>query len=201
MDPAYKQRLVGGIVLGALALIIIPTVLDFSTDRRSNVDELEIPEGPDVMKMEVMPLDVWKHQEDPAVERQSKIIEVPEPKVVDAKPKESAKPVADSKETAKTNPTPEPAKTTTAKNTSKPDSGASAWVVQVASLTVESKAFTLRDQLRTAGMPVFVERADTAKGTIYRVKAGPVLSHAEAEKIKKSVFKTTKLDGLVMRHR
>ena len=78
---------------------------------------------------------------------------------------------------------------------------ATVWVVQVASLSKEKKAYGLRDKLRQAGHPAFVEQVKGANGVIYRVKSGPVLERSKAEAMKVEIKKMTKLDGLILRHR
>ncbi len=190
----------------ALGLIFIPMVLDFSQEDRVRIKNAEIPPGPDVMKMEVLPLDVWSQKIDPQVNRDTRIVETPQK----AAPAPQTKPIAKEPQAKAATPKSEAKATPKAQEAAhkpKPEAdkpvpgGAQAWVVQVASLTVEKKAFELRDTLRKAGHPAFVERVKTAKGLVFRVKAGPVLEHAKAEKMKNEIKRATKLNGLVMLHR
>jgi len=198
MDQAHKQRLVGGIVLLSLALILIPTILDFSQDELGPKQREEMPEAPDVMKMEVLPLQIWSERIDPEVDSDSRIVETPSvakdsPKAaapaaaVKSEKKQEAKPAV-----VKVKPKPAPKAVVT--------KAVGAWVVQVASFSDEPKAFKLRDRLRKAGITCFIERGRGDAGLIYRVKAGPVLRKSEADQLKKQVSKLTKLDGLVMQH-
>jgi len=193
MDQAHKQRLVGAIVLTALGLILIPTLLDFSRDQPNLLSESEIPEAPDVMKMEVLPLDVWSERIDPGIDSTNRIVESPAPV---KKPTEAPAPVIE-KQAATPVLEKKPEKVV-----SKPPvpGGASAWVVQLASFSDEAKAFKLRDSLRKAGQPVFVERHRADSGIIYRVKVGPVLLRSEADSLKKQLASETKLNGLVMKY-
>jgi len=204
MQQAHKQRIVGATVLLALGLIFIPMVLDFSQEDRVRIKNAEIPPAPDTMKMEVLPLDVWSQKIDPQVNRDTRIIEAPQK----TKPAPQEKPAA--KEARVNTETPKPAVAPEAKVVIQkpeaepekpPPGGTTAWVVQVASLSVEKKAFELRDTLRKAGHPAFVEQVNTAKGIVFRVKAGPVLEHGKAEKMKNEIKRATKLNGLVMLHR
>jgi len=209
MDHAHKQRLVGGIVLLSLALILIPTILDFSQDELEPVQREVMPDAPDAMKMEVLPLEIWSERIDPEVDSQSRIVETPSVEtpivvkeslekespeaaapavVVKAEKKKESKPVV-----TKVEPKPAAKAVVT--------TAASAWVVQVASFADEPKAFKLRDSLRKAGIACFIERGRGDAGPIYRVKAGPVIRKSEADQLKKQVDKQTKLEGLVMRHR
>ena len=194
MGQARKQRLVGGVVLLALAVIIVPMLLDFSRERPSEIESLKIPPSPDVMKMEVLPLDVRSEKIDPEVDTENGIIETPTP---EKKPVASAGTSGSSSE-----PVAKP-KAKSRSGTKKPTaSGASAWVVQAASLGAESKALKLRDRLRDAGFSAFVERATKPNGdVVYRVRVGPVLVRSEANKLKDEVKQEIKLDGLVMKYR
>ncbi len=224
MEQAHKQRLVGGIVLLALGLIFIPMVLDFSSEDRSQIENAEIPDKPAHLKMEVLPLDVWSQKSDPQVSRDVRTFETPQGEVAKRDKAEEAaakKDVAKSSEAAVKQPQQEKAVTKAApkiepkpqvaapaeKTAAEPEpekaatSAAVAWVVQVASLTVEKKAYTLRDSIRKGGHPAFVERVNGSSGAIYRVKAGPVVSRDKADAMKAEIKKLTKLDGLVMRHR
>ncbi len=204
MDQAHKQRLVGGIVLLALGLILVPTILDFSQDAPDPMAETRFPESPDVMKMAVLPLEVWSEPVDPQIDNTNRIVETPTPVK-----RESSKPVSDAVDKpAEPNVEQKPVQVTKVERAPKLESakkpsvseGASAWVVQVASFSDEPKAFALRDRLRKAGHPAFIERG-RSDGVIYRVKVGPVLQRSEAERLKKQVDKETRLDGLVMKYR
>ncbi len=210
MEQAHKQRLVGGIVLLALGLIFVPMVLDFSGEDRTRIENAEIPAQPEQLKMEVMPLDVWSQKESPQVSRETRVVEEIAPVEEVAESKEVKKVAAVTPEPVPQKDVVQPPQPKAAvKETPKPDvkpapvttGGATAWVVQVASLTVESKAYGLRDTLRKADLPALVEQVNGSKGKIYRVKVGPVLKRSEAEKIKQQVKQSTKLDGLIMKHR
>ncbi len=198
MENAHKQRLIGAVVLLALALILVPTILDFSQDDPDPMQPTEIPASPDAMKMEVLPLEVWSEPVDPEVDGSEGIIETPS--AGDSAPEQPAPPPGE----PETKPTPKQEATTSEAETSaKPaiPEGATAWVVQVASFSDQPKAFKLRDRLRAAGHPSFIERARSSGATIYRVKVGPVLERAEADQLKKQVDQETRLNGLVMQYR
>ncbi len=203
MDQAHKQRLVGGIVLVALGLILIPTILDFSQEASDPMAGVEIPESPDVMKMEVLPLEVWSERIDPEIDSANRIVETPaapqqpaQQSATDkAEPAKSQQQAPIPKKVAEAEPKPQ-----TATKTDIPE-GATAWVVQIASFSDESKAFRLRDKLRKLGHPAFIERGRKSGQLTYRVKVGPVLQRSKADSLKKQVAKQTKLDGLVMQYR
>lgn len=62
-------------------------------------------------------------------------------------------------------------------------SGVAAFAVQVAVLGDIAKANASRDQLRAAGFAAFVEKLQTDKGTVYRLRVGPEAARSDAEKI------------------
>lgn len=64
---------------------------------------------------------------------------------------------------------------------------ASAYAVQVAVLSDAAKANARRDAMRQAGFAAFVEKLETAKGTVYRLRIGPEAERSDAERIKTAV--------------
>ena len=61
-------------------------------------------------------------------------------------------------------------------------------------------ANALRDRLRASGIGAFTETVQTDRGTLTRVKAGPVATRAEAEQLKARVKSGFGIDGLVRSH-
>jgi cell division septation protein DedD len=58
----------------------------------------------------------------------------------------------------------------------------------------------LRDRLRAAGFTAFTESVDTDKGTLTRVRVGPVITRAEADQLRAQVRAKVGLDGVVRPH-
>ncbi len=203
MNPAHKQRVIGAAVLLALGLIIVPTLLDFSRDEQVDMKGVEIPPGPDAMRMEILPLEQWSQKVEPGIEAQQQ--SAAEAAVVESS--EPPAPVPDEVDVSVSAPPPSEVKPAAPAPATKPAIAktevaavAEGWVLQVASLTVEAKANALREQLRKAGYPVFIERGKSGDSVIYRVKAGPVTSRAAADELKMQVKQKTRLDGLVMQY-
>ncbi len=84
MNQAKKQRLVGAVVLVALAVIIVPMILDFSRQDVAQRGDIEVPPAPDVNKMQVLPLNVWSKKIDPDVDPEPVMIEQPAAEVAAA---------------------------------------------------------------------------------------------------------------------
>lgn len=187
MDEPLKKRLVGAIVLVALAVIFLPMLLE--GDKRSGIPMFgsNVPEAPDSrvgvvdIPLQVPPPPV------PApvvVERELPPEPAPAPAPEPAPQPKPAAPVQPVK-LAEVAPS-KPAVT-------------ESWAVQVGSFSEQANASRLRDSLRGKGYPAYVEQVKLASGVSYRVRVGPVLSRADAEAIQ---AKLTKIDqrGIVVPH-
>ncbi len=211
-----KQRIVGAIVLIGLGVIFIPMILhqgdDASPITGSNIPpkpvELarmpeqtapaqpavshanrDLPQMVDEHTPPVNQIDasVAEAKPESPASKPTKTIK-PEPQLTTAEP-EASKPEASKPETSKTAAKP--------KSTEK----TRAWVVQVASFSEQKKAIKLRDRLRKAKHPTFVESIRGKTGLHYRVRVGPYVKRSKAEELKKKVAKQFKLkDALVMAH-
>lgn len=80
-----------------------------------------------------------------------------------------------------------------------PTSG-TGFVVQVGAFSNAADANGLRDRLRGAGITAFTDSVDTDKGRLTRVKAGPVASRADADRLRSQVRSAVGVDGLVRAH-
>ncbi|MGI8561924.1 MAG: SPOR domain-containing protein [Luteimonas sp.] len=74
------------------------------------------------------------------------------------------------------------------------------FAVQVGAFSKPGDASALRDRLRASGFNAMTETVDTDKGMLTRVKAGPVLSRADADQLKAQLKAQLGLDGLVRSH-
>ena len=74
------------------------------------------------------------------------------------------------------------------------------FVVQIGAFSNVADANSLRDRLRGAGITAFTDSVDTDKGRLTRVKAGPVASRADADRLKAQVRSAVGVDGLVRAH-
>ncbi len=109
---------------------------------------------------------------------------------------EPAKPVAaePSPKPAVPTPTPTPAP-------APPPAAASVgFAVQVGAFSRSDDANALRDKLRAGGFTAFVEQVQTDKGTLNRVRVGPVASRADADQLKAQVAAKTGMNGMVLSH-
>ncbi len=64
---------------------------------------------------------------------------------------------------------------------------AAGFAVQIGALKSEEDANQLRNRARAAGFPAFVERAATGAGVLWRVRVGPELQRANAERVRDEI--------------
>ena len=116
-----------------------------------------------------------------------------------AKPIANAKPAAVSSTPLATKPTTLPA-ATTPPTPKPPAAAATGFAVQLAAYSKASDATALRDRLRAAGFSAFTETVSTDKGTLTRVRVGPVANRGDAEQLQAQVKAKVGLDGIVRPH-
>lgn len=188
MDDRLKQRLVGAIVLVALAVIFIPMVLDGGDSRTLPPFGQVIPEKPAVLKK----------LESTAPKP---VVIPPPPAMVERELVDKHTPILKSDATAPTS---------TAVETKKPEDknsqtlrakkGIKAWVVQVGSFENRKNAQALNDKLRRKKYRAFVEAVKTNGRWNYRVQVGPEVRRSSAEATQKTLQTKLKINGVVMGH-
>lgn len=210
MDFLLKQRLVGAVVLVALGVIFIPMLLEGPnselvpemeplpelTGQRSSMelggfpDAGDVPVEADVAVVQadaVVPPNLGEELQPQPSETAEVEIAAPEPIVepLPVPPKPAATPEPATPEPAK----PEPAK---------PAGPLGNWVVQMGSFSSEQNALRLRDKLRKAGFVTQVEKVRVDAKSHYRVRVGPYLERAEADRDQAKLDKQLNLKGRVL---
>jgi len=113
------------------------------------------------------------------------------------KPPES-KPVAAAKPTA-----PAPAKPVEVAKSivqAPPAAAGVGFAVQLGAFSSAAEADKLRDRARAAGFSAFVQQVRTDKGTLSRVRVGPVMNRADADQLKAQVSAKLGISGIVQSH-
>ncbi|MGP6433305.1 SPOR domain-containing protein [Pseudomonas paraglycinae] len=216
LDKAYKQRMVGALVLVALAVIFLPMLFSRQDEQRQvTVDAPAAPQAPAVAQI------------------QMETVAVPEPQVLPQEPvpsddevAEQAAPAAPAAPIASAAPAPAPApvakpvapapapapvvKPTTAPAqpiaalSAKPDTTQSrvdanglsvSWSVQLASLSSRASAESLQKTLRSQGYNAYIRSADGKN----RVFVGPLIERAEADRLRDLLSRQQNLKGFVVR--
>lgn len=182
MNTALKQRLIGAIVLVAMAVIFLPMLLDGSGARERFDVAMEVPEKPEAprSRFEDTPTPTGDGA-DRELARAGDAGEVGMPEA--AVPTDDAT-AGDETADAAAAEAPDGSDTDTAGADDSGSSGPGAWVVQVGSFTRETNALVLRDQLREAGYEAFVEEGEGDGETWWRVRVGPVPEREQAEELR-----------------
>ena len=204
LDSATKQRIVGALVLVALAVIFLPMLLSRPDETRHVVvDAPSIPAQPVTPEIEMQPVIVPDPQElpqepvpgDSAAAEQAQapveqpIDELPGSDAPAATPPPVAQP-APSKP-AEVAPPPQKAPAERLDANSLPVS----WSVQLASLSSRPGAETLQKTLRAQGYNAYIRTADGMN----RVFVGPLVERVEADRLRDQLNRQHKLNGFVVR--
>ena len=196
MEQNIKNRLVGIIVIFALAVIFLPMILDGSGMRKEKF-EIVIPPPPVVdsnpqfdtkiielnAKADAIPeLDerfVDEVSSENRVKRTPVTDEVPEKQKL--KPKSSPAPAAAVVEPAKV--------------------GGISWVLQVGSFQDRDKALVQRDKLRKSNISaVFIEQFNVKNKPSYRVRLGPFVNREQTRVAQNKIKAKHDIDGIIMKY-
>ncbi|WP_395682507.1 SPOR domain-containing protein [Dokdonella sp.] len=79
-----------------------------------------------------------------------------------------------------------------------PAGRAGAWAVQLGALKTVEDANKLRDRVKNAGFVAFVDKMEANGATLWRVRAGPEVDRAAAEKLRAGIKDKLKLDGMIV---
>ena len=194
MDISLKQRLVGAVVLIGLGVIFIPMILDGSGRSARVTMDVAIPPEPVFKGGE--PLLPLPPEEPPQVSTEVPAAQEPVPPPPEPTVSASTRRVSEARAVPES-----PAPETPAPPPAKPSAPEqSAWVVQVGAFGEQAKAIALRDRLRKAGFPAFVEDVRVDGKRVHRVKVGPELDRTKAQSIQARLAKDLQLEGIVVSH-
>ncbi|CAN7338453.1 MULTISPECIES: SPOR domain-containing protein [Pseudomonas] len=213
LDKAYKQRMVGALVLVALAVIFLPMLFSRQDEQRQvEVQAPAAPQAPAMPQVQVESVVVPEPQALPQepVPSDEEIAqqEAPVAPVAPVAPAPAAKPVTPP-------PAPAPVPALAAKPATppsqpisaapgKPDTSQSrvdanglsvSWSVQLASLANRESAEKLQKTLRSQGYNAYIRTADGKN----RVFVGPLIERAEADRLRDLLNRQQNLKGFVVR--
>lgn len=218
LDSVVKQRMVGAVVLIALAVIFLPMLFSRPDETRQvRVDAPAAPSAPAMAQVTVEPVPVPENKPvaPPAGSEQAQAnaqpVMAPSMPVPPAQGS-SGKQVQPAQGSRASTPLPVPpappsqpvqANAPVAGVSSKPDTSAKldtngvpvSWAIQVASLSTRAGAEGLQNRLRTQGYNAYVRSADGKN----RVFVGPVIERAEADRLRTTLNRQQQLNGLVVR--
>ncbi len=214
LDKAYKQRMVGALVLVALAVIFLPMLFSRQDEQRQvRVDAPAAPQAPALPQVQVEPVVVPEPQALPqepvpsddeiAAQQAPSTPIAPSAPVAPAPPAPSAPKPVTPPPAPVAKPVPAPAQPITAAP-SKPATTPSrvdanglsvSWSVQLASLTSRESAESLQKTLRSQGYNAYIRSADGKN----RVFVGPLIERAEADRLRDLLSRQQNLKGFVVR--
>ena len=176
LDKGLKQRMVGALVLVALAVIFLPMLFSRPDEQRQIVvDAPVMPSMPAMPEQSVVPVEVPEPEP------------IPEPpQAPQAEAELAAEPVVTAPPQA------EPAKPISHLDA---NSLPVSWSVQLASLSSRERAIELQQRLRSQGYNAYVRSVDGMN----RVFVGPVIERAEANRLRDQLYRQQKLNGFIVR--
>ncbi|MEB0048519.1 MULTISPECIES: SPOR domain-containing protein [unclassified Pseudomonas] len=204
LDKAYKQRMVGALVLIALAVIFLPMLFSRQDEQRQvTVEAPAAPKAPAMPQVQIEPVVVPEPQALPQepVPSDEDIAEQQAP--VKPMAPAVAAPAAKSASAAVAKPVPAPTQPIAAAP-GRPDTTASrvdanglsvSWSVQLASLASREGAENLQKNLRSQGYNAYIRSADGKN----RVFVGPLIERAEADRLRDLLGRQQNLKGFVVR--
>jgi len=215
LDSAYKQRMVGALVLVALAVIFLPMLFSRQDEQRQVVVEAPAaPQAPAMPQVQVEPVVVPEPQtlpeepvpsddevaaqtapSAPAVPVQQSV-PVVKPAPAPAAPVVAAKPAAPAPAPKPVAPQPAaPGKPDVGQSRIDPNGLPISWSIQLASLANRESADALQKKLRAQGYNAYIRSADGKN----RVFIGPLIERAEADRLRDLLGRQQNLNGFVVR--
>ena len=200
VDKGLLQRIVGALVLVALAVIFVPMLFNREdAGRQVTVDAPPMPEPPATPVIETQPVEVPEPDAEPFPEEYEIVEEgrVAEPSAP-AEPSPAKPESAPASEPAPAEAVqPAPPAATAAPEEKHLDAAnlPVSWSVQLASLSSRENADKLQKTLRSQGYNAYIRTADGMN----RVFVGPLVERAEADRLRDQLQRQQKLNGFVVR--
>ena len=185
LDKGLRQRIVGALVLVALAVIFLPMLFSREDElQRVVVDAPAMPQPSAMPSVELDPVSVPQVQDLPQEP-------VPGPGL------EADAPVVETPAVVAADPPIKPAASAIASPVSRLDANnlPISWSVQLASLSNRASAESLQQTLRGKGYNAYIRNVDGMN----RVFVGPVIERAEADRLRDQLTRLQKLNGFVVR--
>lgn len=207
LDKGMKQRMVGALVLVALAVIFLPMLFTREDEMRQvRVEAPQAPAMPSLPEVKVDPVTVPQPQEVPEAPQSA-------PVVVDESTAPASTPSQPITASPQTQAQAQPAKPQAAAPAAKVETKPAAtpaqaapskidvnglpvsWSIQLASLSNRAGAEKLQQTLRSQGYNAYIRSA----GGMNRVYVGPLIERAEAERVRDAVNRQNSLKRFVVR--
>ena len=211
LDKAYKQRMVGALVLVALAVIFLPMLFSRQDEQRQVVVEAPAaPQAPAVPQVQVEPVAVPEPQalpqepvptDEEVAEQEAPSAPIASAPVVPAQivkpttPPPTSKPIPAPAQPITAGPSAAASKQDTTQSRVDANGLSVSWSVQLASLSSRASAESLQKTLRSQGYNAYIRTADGKN----RVFVGPLIERAEADRLRDLLSRQQNLKGFVVR--
>ena len=170
MEKALKERIIGAIVLVAVAVLVVPVFLDGPPADSEMVSERVPLPGQGEQKSHTLVLD--RDRDDPLPAPAVATPERDDKAVAAAAPKPAVGTQPAQQQPTTTEPESEPERTTAAPVQSS-GSTTGMWAVQLGSFSSQDNAEKLAASLRKQGFAAFLSQVSTSSGQLHRVRIGP----------------------------
>ncbi|MGE8465830.1 MAG: SPOR domain-containing protein [Pseudomonas putida] len=212
LDKGMKQRMVGALVLVALAVIFLPMLFTREDEMRQvQVEAPQAPAMPTLPEVQVEPVAVPEPQVIPEEPQQPPVV-IDESTAPASTPSQPITPSPQTQPQAAKSPAPAPAAKVETKPAAAPTPAVAAakpvapskidvnglpvsWSIQLASLSNRAGAESLQQTLRSQGYNAYIRSA----GGMNRVYVGPLIERAEAERVRDAINRKHSLKGFVVR--
>ncbi|MCE5986422.1 SPOR domain-containing protein [Pseudomonas sp. 5FOS] len=210
LDKGMKQRMVGALVLVALAVIFLPMLFTREDEMRQvHVEAPQAPAMPNLPEVKVEPVAVPEPQAIPAEPQQPPVV-VDESTAPASTPSQPITPSPQTQPQVQVQPQPARPQAPVAKVEPQPAAKPAApaapskidvnglpvsWAIQLASLSNRAGAEKLQQTLRSQGYNAYIRSA----GGMNRVYVGPLIERAEAERVRDAINRQNSLKGFVVR--
>jgi len=210
LDKGMKQRMVGALVLVALAVIFLPMLFTREDEMRQvRVEAPQAPAMPSLPEVQVEPVAVPEPQVLPEEPQQPPVV-VDESTAPASTPSQPITPSPQTQTQAQAAKPPAPkveakpaATAAPAVSAAKPAAPSKidvnglpvSWSIQLASLSNRAGAESLQQTLRSQGYNAYIRSA----GGMNRVYVGPLIERAEAERVRDAINRKHSLKGFVVR--
>ncbi len=206
LDKGLKQRIVGALVLLALAVIFLPMLFTREDElRQVRIDAPAMPQTPEMppVEMEAVPVpepQVLPEEPVPPLDGSGQASALPVAPAEQpgtpgqpAQPQPPAQPQAQPQQAQAVPPAATPPKAE--EKRLDPNGLPVSWSIQLASLSNRASAEKLQQTLRNQGYNAYIRSADGMN----RVFVGPVIERAEADRLRDSLSRQQKLNGFIVR--
>jgi DedD protein len=188
MDKALKERIIGAIVLVAVAVLVVPVFLDGPPAGEELISEVVPLPGQSEQAEKTVVLDRDRDEPVPAsilkAEREKEAAAASSPSPEPAQPEPAPEVIAEAVATATGTDVAKEEATASAPPPSSVKAAGSTtgmWAVQLGSFSSQENAEKLAADLRKQGFAAFLSQLSTDSGQLHRVRIGPQKDREAAE--------------------